>query len=126
MSARKAQLAGLAAILALTTAGCGLATDKSDEPPAATPTSSTPLDPKLKLIDAVPDEQDAAYRFAVTGGDLPTTGVLDAPHQSALVKIDQHQTNPDFTLVMTTLMVDKQTWVKMAITPSVLGLPKMR
>jgi hypothetical protein len=125
MSARKAQLAGLAAILALTTtAGCGLATDTSDTP-AAAPTSAAPLDPKLKLIDAVPDEKDAAYRFVVTGGDLPTTGVLDAPHQAALVKIDQHETNPDFNLAMTTLMVGKQTWVKMAITPSLPGLPKI-
>jgi len=124
MSARKAQLAGLAAILALTTTGCGLAADKSDTP-AAAPTSTTPLDPKIKLIDAVPDEKDAAYRFAVTGGDLPTTGVLDAPHQGALIKIDQHQTDPDFNLAMTTLMIGKQTWVKMAITPSLAGLPKI-
>jgi hypothetical protein len=123
MSARKAQLAGLAAILALTTtAGCGLATDPGDTP---APTSTTPLDPKLKLIDAVPDEKDAAYQFAVTGGDLPTTGVLDAPHQAALIKIDQHQTNPDFNLAITTLMVGKQTWVKMAITPRPAGLPKL-
>lgn len=126
MSARKAQLAGLAAILALTTtAGCGLATDSSGDPPAAAPTSTKPLDPQLVLIDAVPGEKDGAYHFEVTGGDLPSSGVLDAPHQSALVKIEQHQTNPDFDLAMATLMVGKQTWVKMAITPSLPGLPKI-
>jgi hypothetical protein len=125
MSARKAQLAGLAAILALTTAGCGLAKDTSGDTPAAVPTSTKPLDPQLALIDAVPGEKDGAYHFEVTGGDLPSSGVLDAPHQSALVKIEQHETNPDFTLAMSTLMVGKQTWVKMAITPSLPGLPKI-
>jgi hypothetical protein len=125
MSARKAQLAGLAAILALTTAGCGLATDTSGDTPAAAPTSTKPLDPQLALIDAVPGEKDGAYHFVVTGGDLPSSGVLDASHQSALIKIAQHQTNPDFDLAMTTLMVGKQTWVKMAITPALPGLPKI-
>jgi hypothetical protein len=124
MSARKAQLAGLAAILALTTAGCGLATDPGDTP-AAAPTSTKPLDPKSALIDAVPNEKDGAYHFEVTDGDVPQSGVLDAPHQAAILKIEQHEKNPDFTLTMTTLMVGKQTWVKMAVTPALPGLPKI-
>jgi hypothetical protein len=126
MNARKAQLAGLAAILALTTAGCGLATDASDTP-AAAPTSTKPLDPKLKLIDAVPGEQDGAYQFEVTGSETPASGVLDAPHRATLLKIVQHETaGPTFTLTMTTLVVDKQTWIKMAFTPADLrGLPKV-
>jgi hypothetical protein len=126
MSARKAQLAGLAAILALTTAGCGLASDRNGDTPAAAPASTTPLDPKLKLIDAVPDERDAAYRFDVAGAETPTSGVLDAPHKAALIKIVQHETGVGFSLTMTTLMVDKQTWLKMAFTPAGLaGLPKV-
>jgi hypothetical protein len=126
MSARKAQLAGLAAILALTTAGCGLATDSSGAAPAAVPTSTKPLDPQAALVDAVPGDRDGAFRYEVTGGDLPTSGVLDAPHQALEIRISQHQTGPDFTLTMTARAVGKQTWVKMAITPAGLpGLPKI-
>jgi hypothetical protein len=134
MSARKAQLAGLAAILALTTtAGCRPATSAGHDTataapstaPSTAPASAAPPDPRLKLIDAVPDEGDAAYHFTVTGGDLPMTGVLDAPHRAALVKIDQHQTNPDFDLAMTLLVIGRRTWVKVAISPSPPGFPKL-
>jgi len=124
MSARKAQLAGLAAILALTTAGCGLATNTDSS--AAAPASTKPLDPQATLVDAVPGDQDGAFHYEVTGGDLPTSGVLDAPHQALEMRISQHQTKPDFTLTMTTRLVGKQTWIKMAITPAGLpGLPKI-
>jgi hypothetical protein len=63
----------------------------------------------------------------VTGSETPASGVLDAPHRAALIKIVQHQTEgPDFSLTMTTLLVDKQTWIKMAFTPAGLpGLPKI-
>lgn len=119
MTSRKAQLA--AAILIISTAGCG---GLADNKTAATPIPSTSLDPQAALIDAVPDENDGAYHFEVRGAEVPTSGVLDAPHKAVDVKITQHEKDPDFTLTMTTRMVGEKTWVKIAITPADLpGVP---
>jgi hypothetical protein len=127
MTARKAQLAGLAAILALsTTAGCGSLTGVSDDTPAAAPTSTTPLDPQIALVDAVPDDDDGAYHFDVKGAETPTSGVLDASHKAVELKVVQKEEGVPFTLTMTTRMVADKTWVKLAFTPaSVPGLPKV-
>jgi hypothetical protein len=125
MTARKAHLAGLAAILALSTAGCGALKDAADAPVAA-PASTKPADPKIVLIDAVPGDNDGAYHFDVKGGDLPTSGVLDAPKKALEVKIAQTEPDAGFTLTMTTRMIGEQTWVKMAFDPATIpGLPKI-
>jgi hypothetical protein len=127
MTARKAQLAGLAAILTLsTTAGCGALSDVSDDTPSAAPTSTAPLDPQIVLVDAVPGDDDGAYHFDVKGAETPTSGVLDAAHKAVEIKVVQKETDVPFTLTMTTRMIGDRTWVKMAFTPaSVPGLPKV-
>jgi len=125
MTARKAQLAGLAAILALSTAGCGALSDAADAP-AAAPTSTKPLDPQIVLVDAVPGEDDGAYHFDVKGAEVPTSGVLDAPKKAAEIKAVQTEPDAGFTLTMTTRMIGDQTWVKMAFQPATIpGLPKI-
>jgi hypothetical protein len=125
MTARKAQLAGLAAILALSTVGCGAQKDAAD-PPAAAPTSTKPADPQVVLIDAVPGDDDGAYHFEVKGAEVPTSGVLDAPKKAAEIKAVQTEPDAGFTLTMTTRMIGEQTWVKMAFRPAAIpGLPKI-
>lgn len=126
MTARKAQLAGLAAILAISTAaGCGAKADVDGDTPAA-PASAKPLDPQLVLVDAVPGDDEGAYHFDVKGAEVPTSGVLDASHKAAEIKAVQHETDPAFTLTMTTRMIGDKTWVKVAISPASLpGLPKI-
>jgi hypothetical protein len=125
MTARKAQLAVLTAILATSVTGCGIATGDSGDV-AADKASSAPADPRDVLLAAVPDEKVGAFAFAVKGGVTPTSGVLDSPKKAVEIKIEQAEPDVGFTMTMTTRMIGEKSWIKVAFTPATVpGLPKL-
>ncbi|MET0419049.1 MAG: hypothetical protein ABW022_23800 [Actinoplanes sp.] len=125
MTARKASLTGFAGILSLalvTTAACGLAeeTTKEESPKVSVAT------PRDTLLAAVPDTKVGAYKFDIKGGETPMSGVLDAPKKTIELKIVHKEPDVGLTMTMTSLVVDKQGWMKIAFTPANLpGLPKL-
>jgi hypothetical protein len=124
MTARKAYLTGFTAVLSLTLAagGCDLAGGKAAE---ETPKVSVAT-PRDALLKAVPDTKVGAYRFDIKGGTTPMSGVLDAPKKAVEIKIVEKEPDLDLTLSMTSLIIDKKGWVKIAFTPAGLpGLPKL-
>jgi hypothetical protein len=126
MTARKAQLAGLAAILALSTTGCGIVTADDGDTPTAATTSSAPAEPRDVLLDAIPGDQASAYHFDVKGSEVPMSGVLDASKKAVEIKVVQTEPDAGFTLAMTTRMIGEKTWVKFVIKPANMpGLPKI-
>lgn len=124
MTARKHRL-GLAALLSLTlasAAGCGT----SDKPAAEKPTKVSVATPREALLQAVPDEKVAAYKFDIKGGVTPMSGVLDAPRKSVELKIVQREPDVGLTLTMIALVVEEQGWIKLDFKPANLpGLPKV-
>jgi len=127
INARWAHVAGFAAVAALavaTVTGCGATDSGTDKPAADKP--STPADPRETLLDAVPDQQDGAFRFTVKGGTTPSSGVLDVAKQAAEITIVQTEKDPDFTMKLDTRTVGGKFWVRLAFTPASLpGLPKL-
>jgi hypothetical protein len=125
MTARKAYLPGLIAALSLTlvaVSGCG-PTKKTAGGQSPTVSVATPRDALLK---AVPDTKVGAYRFDIKGGETPMSGVLDAPKKTVQIKIVQKEPDIGLTLTMTSLIIDKKGWMKIAFTPANLpGLPKL-
>lgn len=118
MTARKAHLAGIAALLALSLTGCGVANDVAD--------AVAPAEPRDVLLKAVPGDQATAYRFDVKGSVTPMSGVLDASKHAVQVKIVQSEPDVDFTMSMSFLMIDQKAWTKISFTPASLpGLPKL-
>jgi len=125
MTARKAYLTGSTAVLSLTIAtagGCGLATKPAaDQTPKAVAAT-----PREALLKAVPDNRVGAYRFDIKGGTTPMSGVLDAPKKTVEIKIVEKEPSLGLTLSMTSLIIDKKGWMKIAFTPANLpGLPKL-
>ncbi len=126
MTARKASLTGFAGLLSLalvTTAACGPAeeTAKTGESPKVS--VATPRD---TLLTAVPDTKVGAYKFDIKGGVTPMSGVLDAPKKTIELRIVQKEPDVGLTMTMTSLVIDKKGWMKIAFTPANLpGLPKL-
>ncbi|GIF00295.1 hypothetical protein [Paractinoplanes rishiriensis] len=117
MTARKTYLTGFAALLALSVAGCNAGDSVGAVAEKLAPT------PKQQLLDAVPDEKDSVYRFDVKGGETPMSGVLDVPNKAVEVKFVE--SDEDFTLTMSFLMVGEKAWTRIAFKPADLpGLPK--
>jgi hypothetical protein len=119
LNARPVLLAALAAVLAAGACGSPAGTDEVD-PPAASAASPTPSAQDL-LLKSVPGADSGSVRFATTGND-PTSGILDPAKHT--VQIDMTQKDPDFTLTMNFLFVEKQSWVKINLHGGA-GLPKI-
>ncbi len=118
MTARKAHLAGIAALLALSLTGCGVANDVAD--------AVAPAEPRDVLLKAVPGENVTAYHFDVKGGVTPMSGVLDATKNAVEVRFVQSEPDLDLTMNMSFLMIDQKAWTKISFTPATLpGLPKL-
>jgi hypothetical protein len=122
MTARRAQIAGIATVLAVSLTGCGAGSVGAATTP--TPDATTAAEPRDVLLDAVPDEKEGAYAYTVTGGETPISGVLDAPAKAIELKVTQP--GDPFTLTMTTRAIGDRSWVKVAFSPAGLpGLPKI-
>jgi hypothetical protein len=124
MNTRTARLAGLSALLAVTvavSAGCGLADAETKSAPPTPPTAED------LLLKSLPDFTSGSFRFAVKGGELPAKGVLDAAKHSYQVDITQTDKELGFTMIMNILVVEKQTWIKIAFqgTEGLTGFPKL-
>ena len=124
MNARPLLLITLAAVLAGGACGTPAATDAPVGP--AKTASSAPPDPHALLLQSLPSVESGSVRFAVRGTD-PVTGVVDAAKRSLRIDMTQKVPDPGFTLTMSFLFVDKQSWVKIALraAPGVTGLPKL-
>ncbi|MER5453653.1 hypothetical protein ABT008_02610 [Micromonospora sp. NPDC002389] len=96
---RRFAVATIALLAATLVAGC----DDKDAPEAAPP----PPDPKQELLNAVPGEEDPAFRFT-TSGDV--SGVVDPANRG--MDIDTVTKDKDFTLEMSFRMVESRTWMK--------------
>ncbi|QKW16348.1 hypothetical protein [Verrucosispora sp. NA02020] len=96
---RRFAVATIALLAATLVAGC----DDKDAPEAAPP----PPDPKQELLDAVPGDQDPAFRFT-TSGDV--SGVVDPANRG--MDIDTVTKDKDFTLEMSFRMIESRTWMK--------------
>lgn len=125
MTARKTQLAGLAAVLAFSLTGCGVVA--ADDPEASpTPSSAAPVNPRDALLDGIPDDQAGAYRYEIKGGETPIAGVLDASKKAVEVKVVQSEPSLDLAMTMTIRMIDERSWIKIVFEPANLpGLPKL-
>jgi hypothetical protein len=118
MTASKAHFAGIAALLTLSLTGCGVASDVA--------ASVAPAEPRDVLLEAVPDEEVAAYHFDVKGGVTPMSGVQDATKHAVQVKFVQSEPDAGLTMTMSFLVIDKKAWTKISFTPaSIPGLPKL-
>jgi hypothetical protein len=116
MTARKTYLTGFAALLALSVAGCNAGDSVGAVAEKLAPT------PKQLLLDAVPDEKDSVYRFDIKGGETPMSGVLDVPNKAVEVKLVE--SDEDFTMTMSFLMVGERAWTRIVFKPADLpGLP---
>ena len=120
MNARPVLLAALVAVLAAGACDSPDATDEVDPPASAASPTPTPSAQDL-LEKSVPGADSGSVRFATTGSD-PTSGILNAAKHT--VEIDMTQKDPDFTLTMNFLFVEKQSWVKISL-HGAAGLPKI-
>lgn len=110
---------GAAAVLAT---GCGVAeTVRNAAPVAAPPTAEE------KLLDSLPDAGSGPFRFAVEGGEMPATGVLDAGRQAYRIDVSETDKELGFTMTMNVLVVRDQSWVKIGFRDAgkLAGLPKL-
>jgi hypothetical protein len=126
MTARKASLTGFAGILSLalaTSAACGVADEPAKIGESPKVSVATPRD---ALLAAVPDTKVGAYKFDIKGGVTPMSGVLDAPKKTIELKLVQKEPDIGLTMTMTSLVIDKKGWMKIAFSPANLpGLPKL-
>lgn len=120
MNIRLTGLLAVAVAVATATAGC------TDEVVGNAPPSKPPTATEL-LARSVPDEHTGSFRYALKGGDVPATGVLDAGRHSYQMQISQTDPELGFTMTMNVLMIGKRTWVKIAFTDTegLAGLPKL-
>jgi hypothetical protein len=129
MSARmdRRRYPALSALLAVTVAVSGGCAAVGTPDGAGGGASATPTTPRDVLLGSVPNAGSGAFRFAIDGIDLPVSGVSDPARRS--YRLDLKHKDPDlgFTMTLGYLVVDKQSWVKVAFsgTEGLTGLPKL-
>lgn len=120
-NARITRLLAAGGAVAVLATGCGVAETVRQAAPAASPTAEE------KLLDSLPDDGTGPFRFAVEGGDMPATGVLDAREQAYRIDVSETDDELGFTMTMNVLVVRDQSWVKLGFrnTEKLAGLPKL-
>ena len=117
MIARKSYVGAALFLTIATTAACGTVAEQVE---------AEAKSPKDELLASVPGPGEGAYRFDLKGNVTPISGVLDATKKSMQVAVSQSEPDAGFTLTITSLVVDKQSWMKIAFKPATLpGLPKI-
>jgi hypothetical protein len=120
-NARITRLLAVGAAAAVLATGCGMADTVRQAAPVAAPTAEE------KLLDSLPDAGSGPFRFAVEGGDMPATGVLDAGRHAYRIDVSETDAELGFTMTMNVLVVRDRSWVKIRFrdTEKLAGLPKL-
>ncbi|MGN9810762.1 hypothetical protein ACTMSW_15535 [Micromonospora sp. BQ11] len=104
---------GATAVLAATTllAGCG--SDRDEKSTTSSPAPSPSADPKQKLLAAVPDETDPAFRFSgtdETGSAL--SGLVDPAAKGTELTVTEKDAEAGFTMKLSFRIVEERSWMK--------------
>ena len=123
MNARLVLLASLAGILATGACSSSPSTGTAGAASTGTPAKAvqTPSDPRDLLLKSLPSAETGSVRFAATGG-TKVTGIQDTVKH--VMQVDLTEKDPDFTLTMHLLYVEKKAWVKISLSGAA-GLPSI-
>lgn len=108
------------AVGAMLLGGCGAVNEPTAAPPA-------PKTPKEKLLDAVPDGSQGAFRFTLKDAETTGKGVVDPKAERLHLTTEYKDKDLGFTMTMGYLIIGEESWVKItfANTKGVTGLPKL-
>jgi hypothetical protein len=111
----------LALVAGVATSGCDPASTTSER------ASASPATPKDQLLAAVPDGSQGNFRYTYADAETQGSGVVDPAGKKLQHTVVYKDPALGFTLTMTFLVMDQESWMKVAFghTENLTGLPKL-